>query len=45
MPAWVAPNGLFIRHPDGGLIFLPITELLQMRQDNETGRAAAAAAM
>ncbi len=43
MPAWVVPNGLLIRHPDGGLIFLPITELLQMRQDHETVRAAAAA--
>lgn len=45
MPAWVAPNGLFIRHPDGGLIFLPTTELLQMRQDHESAWAAAAVTM
>ena len=32
MPAWMVPNGLLIRHPDGGLIFLPATELLEMWQ-------------
>lgn len=45
MPAWMVSNGLLIRHPDGGLIFLPATELLQMWQDDETSLVTPAAAM
>lgn len=36
MPAWMMSNGLLIRHPDGGLIFLPDIELLAMQRYDDS---------
>ncbi len=36
MPSWMTPNGLLICHPDGGWIFLPAAELMQMWHDDSS---------
>lgn len=41
MPAWATSAGLFIRHPDGGLIYLPLIDLFEIWQNQEPALAAA----